>query len=241
MSWKMLEGLYRLTGDSRECRDRRGPCRHARGPAAGRGDARHRCSPTAISAPAEAIIRAFLLRHGDHPEAMRLLAKIGMARDVLDDAEILLEAVLALAPEHRAARYEYAQCLSQRHKYRAGARTDRAAAGSSSRAISTTASWRPRSRWVSANNDAAIALYRELLADAPEAPDVHLWLAHALKTVGQVPEAIDAYRAAAASRPDFGDAYWSLANLKTYRFADDGDRAACARRRRRRRHRPSDR
>ena len=33
-------------------------------------------------------------------------------------------------------------------------------------------------------------------------------------------EAIEAYRAAAAARPNFGDAYWSLANLKTYRFAD---------------------
>jgi tetratricopeptide (TPR) repeat protein len=50
---------------------------------------------------------------------------------------------------------------------------------------------------------------------------VHLWLGHALKTIGQLPEAIDAYRAAAAARPDFGDAYWSLANLKTYRFTDD--------------------
>src|SRR6201999_1731309 len=35
------------------------------------------------------------------------------------------------------------------------------------------------------------------------------------------PEAIDAYRAAAQARPNFGDAYWSLANLKTYRFTDD--------------------
>ena len=54
----------------------------------------------------------------------------------------------------------------------------------------------------------------------PDAPDLYLWLGHALKTVGQVPEAIAAYRAAAAARPDFGDAYWSLANLKRYRFDD---------------------
>jgi tetratricopeptide (TPR) repeat protein len=60
-----------------------------------------------------------------------------------------------------------------------------------------------------------------MLVDMPGSPDVHLWLAHALKTVGRVPEAIDAYRAAAAARPDFGDAYWSLANLKSYRFDDD--------------------
>ena len=34
-------------------------------------------------------------------------------------------------------------------------------------------------------------------------------------------EAIESYRRAAACRPDFGDAYWSLANLKTYRFTDE--------------------
>jgi hypothetical protein len=32
---------------------------------------------------------------------------------------------------------------------------------------------------------------------------------------------VEAYRAAAAARLDFGDAYWSLANLKSYRFTDE--------------------
>ena len=71
----------------------------------------------------------------------------------------------------------------------------------------------------------------QILFDHPEQRDsFNLWLAHALKTVGQVPEAIDEYRAAAAARPNFGDAYWSLANLKLYRFSDaEMDRiyAAC--------------
>ena len=47
--------------------------------------------------PAESIIRPYLLQHGDHVEAMRLLARIGIQRDVLDDAERLLESVLKLA------------------------------------------------------------------------------------------------------------------------------------------------
>jgi tetratricopeptide (TPR) repeat protein len=59
------------------------------------------------------------------------------------------------------------------------------------------------------------------LRDAPHAADIHLSLAHSLKTQGRQAEAIDAYRAATALRPHFGDAYWSLANLKTYRFADE--------------------
>jgi len=45
-------------------------------------------------------------------------------------------------------------------------------------------------------------------------------MAHAQKTLGRQREAVDSYRAAAALRPSFGDAYWSLANLKTYRFTD---------------------
>jgi tetratricopeptide (TPR) repeat protein len=42
-----------------------------------------------------------------------------------------------------------------------------------------------------------------------------------LKTLGRQREAIESYRAAAAARPDFGDAYWSRANLKTYRFSQE--------------------
>jgi tetratricopeptide (TPR) repeat protein len=49
---------------------------------------------------------------------------------------------------------------------------------------------------------------------------VHLSIAHALKTLGRRDEAVDSYHAAAAAHPGYGDAYWSLANLKTYRFAD---------------------
>jgi len=219
MSWRMLEGVYRIAGDAKSAETA----------------AAHVATLTALPpdvvtatslfadgdlAPAEQRIRAFLLSHGDHPEAMRLLAKIAMARDVLDDAEVLLEAVLALEPDHRAARADHAQCLVNRHKY-AEARVEIERllaidpANPDWRALAATAAVGL------GENDKAIALYRGMLADAPGSPDIHLWLGHALKTVGQVPEAIDAYGAAARARPDFGDAYWSLANLKTYRFADE--------------------
>jgi tetratricopeptide (TPR) repeat protein len=48
-----------------------------------------------------------------------------------------------------------------------------------------------------------------------------LSIAHALKTLGKQQEAIESYRAAAALNANFGDAYWSLANLKTYRFTEE--------------------
>ena len=66
----------------------------------------------------------------------------------------------------------------------------------------------------------ALRLYRELLAETPQAADLHLSIAHVLKTQGQQRNAIDSYRAAARVQPGYGDAYWSLANLKTYRFEE---------------------
>jgi len=71
------------------------------------------------------------------------------------------------------------------------------------------------------DHERALEIYRELLPDARQPEDIYLSIAHAQKTLGRQPEAIDSYHAAAAARPGFGDAYWSLANLKTYRFGDE--------------------
>jgi len=168
---------------------------------------------------AERIVRAFLLTHGNHIEAMRLLAKIGMKLDVMDDAELLLESVLILAPDYHAARYDYVYVLLGRHKHAKAAeelgkllaidphnRTYRAAYATTCVALG--------------NNEKAVALYADILTETPEAAEVHLSIAHALKTLGRREEAITSYKTAAKIRPNYGDAYWSLANLKTYRFTD---------------------
>ena len=55
--------------------------------------------------------------HAAHPrdiEAMRLLGQLGLQLDVLDDAEFLLESVLAFAPDYHIARYDYAQVLTEK-------------------------------------------------------------------------------------------------------------------------------
>ena len=168
---------------------------------------------------AERILRRFLKAHSEHVEAMRLLAQVGVKLDVLDDAEFLLESALVFAPEHHAARYEYAFVLSQRHKHaQALAEVDKL------RAVD------PRNRDVRTlgasihvglgNHEQALQLFDELLRETPASPDLHLSIAHAQKTLGRRDASIESYRAAARARPDFGDAYWSLANLKTYRFTD---------------------
>ena len=217
-AWGMLERLYRLTGDARNAATAAAHVATLKALPAEVVNATSVFSDGDLTR-AEAIIRAFLLRYGDHPEGMRLLARIGMARDVLDDAELLLAGALALAPDHWAARHDYAQTLVLRHKY-AEARTQIAMLTDFDPANLDYRSLAATIEVGLGRNEAAIDLYRSVLAEVPESPDVNLWLAHALKTVGRVPEAIEAYRKAAAARPDFGDAWWSLANLKLYRFDD---------------------
>ncbi len=216
MSWRMLEGLYRMRGELAEAAT-----------AADHVATLQALPPEVVAATslfadgeltrAEQMTRAYLLQHGHEVEAMRLLARIGVAREVYDDAEALLEGVLELAPDYAAARLDYAQVLLQRHRF--------VEAREQARRLLAEDPANPAYREAAAtaavglgDQESAISLYRQLLAERSDAPDVQLWLGHALKTVGRLEQAVGAYRAAAAARPDFGDAYWSLANLKTYRF-----------------------
>ncbi len=220
-TWSMLEGLYRLVGD-----------RAGEAYATTHVAKLRRLPPPLITATslfcdgeigaAEKMVRAFLIEHGNHIEAMRLLARIASALEVFDDAELLLTAVLEREPEYVAARHDYACVLLERHKYQdARVQLGRLLAADPKNLVYRTLH---ASTTVGLGHHAeAIGLYRELVAVTPpqtrEAAELHLSIAHSFKTLGQRDEAIDSYRAAAAIRPDFGDAYWSLANLKTYEFS----------------------
>jgi len=67
----------------------------------------------------------------------------------------------------------------------------------------------------------AIDIYREL----SEVPDKRalrlLHLGKVLKTIGEAAEATALYQQAIEIEPTLGQAYWELADLKTYRFSDD--------------------
>jgi predicted Zn-dependent protease len=218
-SWSMLERLYHMTGDGTNA-----------AAAAERVSALKRLAPEVVRAgslfsdgdlsAAENILREYLLKSSDDVEALRLLARIKHQHDVLDEAELLLETALKLAPNYRAARLDYVRVLIDRQKY-PPAREE----------IDALLRLEPGNRdylslYAAAcvglgENQRAIMVYRELLAARPESADLHVSLGHALKTVGQQKEATESYRMAAAYRPSFGDAWWSLANLKTYRFSED--------------------
>jgi len=221
-SWGMLEGLYRMCGDA----DNAG--RAAAHVAKLKTLPQEVITATGLFSDgelvaAEKMIRAFLLAHGDHVEAMRLLARIGAALEVFDDAELLLEAVLERFPDYSAARCDYASVLLGRHKY-SHALTELDKLLGADPANRQYRTLRATALVGLGDHARAIALYEDLLRDAPprspDAAELHLSIAHSLKTLGRQSDAIGEYRAATRERSDFGDAYWSLANLKTYRFTD---------------------
>ena len=67
----------------------------------------------------------------------------------------------------------------------------------------------------------ALEIYEKTLRDYPNHAKGQMTYGHTLHTVGRLDEAIAAYRKCIRLSPEVGEAYWSLANLKTFRFSDE--------------------
>lgn len=166
---------------------------------------------------AEQVCRDFLRRHKHHPDAMMLLAELGLKLKVYHDAEFLLESCVALYPDNEAAAAAYQSMLAKLGKF-----TEAVALGRQRVARfpdNVSAQTALANALVGVGQlDEAISIYRELLSLNHERPALWVQLGHALKAQGALAEAIEAYEQAAVVESHFGDAYWSLANTKTYRF-----------------------
>jgi tetratricopeptide (TPR) repeat protein len=178
-----------------------------------------RCFNSGKTGPAEQLCREFLNDHPANVTAIRLLAEIGLKVGVLVDAERLLERCLELAPDFHLARVSYAKVLSKREKLELALKqTDQLLENEPEKPAHLALR---ASIFVKMGDfENAIPCYEFILQRYPAQSGIMLTYGHALKTVGKQEEAIEAYRKTIELRPDFGDAYWSLANLKTFRFED---------------------
>jgi tetratricopeptide (TPR) repeat protein len=169
---------------------------------------------------AEAELREHLKRHPTDVAAIRMLAEVAARLGRYADAETLLARCLELAPGFLGARHNYATILHRQGKSEAAlAEADR---------ILAEEPRNPGFRNLRAAILArigeyaeSIAEYQAVLAEYPQQPKVWMSMGHALKTAGRNAESIEAYRRCIALAPHVGEAYWSLANLKTFRFTDD--------------------
>jgi tetratricopeptide (TPR) repeat protein len=180
---------------------------------------------------AERLLRDFLRANPTDIAAIRMLAETGARLGRYEDAEALLARALELAPSFIEARHNYAVVLYKQNKTEAALlQTTQLlkhdARNPGYRALHAAALGNV------GEYGKAIAAYEALLKEFPDQPKAWLSYGHALKTLGRSADGIAAYRRAITLLPSFGDAYWSLANLKTFRFelADlDAMRAQLAR------------
>ena len=168
---------------------------------------------------AENLLTSYIAREGRHVEALRLLGRIAQRRGAADRAEGLFREVVDSAPGYAAARLDFVRVLIERQKY--------AAALEEVDQRLRTAPSDPEARFLRATihaglgrHDDAVPIFRELLSETPQRNHLRIVLGHSLKALGRTDEAVRAYRDATSGEADIGDAFWSLANLKTYHFSD---------------------
>jgi tetratricopeptide (TPR) repeat protein len=167
---------------------------------------------------AEALLKRRLTQVREDVVALRMLAEVEYQREDYIEGERLLGEVLRIAPGYGAARFELARMYHAQQK-----------AAPILPLVERLLALEPgnlryRSLQASALSllgryDDAMEILAALVQEFPDNELVWLTYGHGLRFAGRSREAVDAYRKAIVLREEFGEAWFSLANLKTFRFS----------------------
>ena len=219
-AWRALGDQYTFGGDS-EAAD----AAYARHLKASANDPVLRSAASALCDnklnAAERTLRDFLKTHPTDVGAMRMLAEVGARLGRYEDAEKLVARAVSLAPGFDAARANYATILHRQSKS--------AEALEQVELLLEKDPRNPAYRNLQAavlarlgeTGRRAIEAYESVLCAHPKQPKAWMSLGHTLKTAGRQKDAVEAYRKSIGLLPGLGEAYWSLANLKTFRFSPE--------------------
>jgi tetratricopeptide (TPR) repeat protein len=168
---------------------------------------------------AEPLLKSHLKQDPFDVAAIRMLAELAGRIGRYPDAENLLRRAVQLAPGFVPARSNLALVL-----YRQG-RPEEAIAELDQLLENNpedlgAANLKAAASGRIGDYSEAVALYEIVLKSKPAQEKIWLSYGHVLKTVGRRDDSVAAYRKAVELKPTFGEAYWSLANLKTVRFSD---------------------
>jgi tetratricopeptide (TPR) repeat protein len=218
-AWRALGDALTLAGDTKAASDA-----HARQIRASVNDPRLVEAALALCdnklAVAEKALKTFLKAHPTDVVAIRMLAETGARLGRLEDSANLLERCVELAPGFSEARHNYAVVLHRlQRSQQALQEVD---------ALLKDDAKNPNYLALKAailvhlgDHERAIACYEGFLASHGRQPKSWMSYGHALKAVGRQSDCIAAYRRSIALLPSLGEVWWSLANLKTYRFSEE--------------------
>ena len=169
------------------------------------------------AAQSEKILRGILRRKPEHLDALRLMGVHCARKELYNDAEAFFRRAVDLAPDFWLAWINLGAALNEQQKFDQADGAYKEALKLKPQSVFTLEKLGANSLFDGRHDDAIGWLDAALERDPAHFPSL-LCLGHVLKTVGRQKEAIGAYRRCAKAKPDFGEAYWSLANLKTFRF-----------------------
>jgi tetratricopeptide (TPR) repeat protein len=166
---------------------------------------------------AETGLREHLKQYPTDVAAIRMLAEVAARLGRLKDAETLLTRCLELSPSFHPARHNYAIVLHRQNKPAAALVEIERLLGAEPRNPGFL-NLRAMVLAKIGETGQALDIYAEVLATHPEQGALWMNYGHALSAAGREEDAIAAYRRGIRLEPESGEAYWSLANLKTFRF-----------------------
>ena len=168
---------------------------------------------------AENKCREFLKKNPTHTYAMSLLSEIANRMGYFDDAEFLLEKAVSFKPNDGELRMKYASILRKKQKF---AKTMEQVNILCEKFPDNLNYQAHKASEIMQNGDheEAIILLEDIIKKNPYNFSTLTSKGHAEKTLGRSDEAIQSYQAAYKIKPDHGEAYFSLANLKTYSFTE---------------------
>jgi tetratricopeptide (TPR) repeat protein len=168
----------------------------------------------------EGDLRDYLAKCPQDPEAIWLLAQVILHGGRLREAAPLLVRCLEIAPDLAAARFSYAKLLFHFCQF--------PAVQTQLNYLLETDPANPifldlKADLLDAMGDVEglLAIRRQLATEHPGRAESWIGYGNALKASGQQDQSIACYRKAIECRSSIGEAYWSLANLKTFRFSDE--------------------
>jgi len=169
---------------------------------------------------ARRLVKSVLRQSPDDVNALNVMAGVCLAQDASNDAEAFLRQAVAIAPDFAVAWATLSVALKEQGKFEEAVE-----------ALQRALSFEPgNADWHSNLGNLLLVWGKERRANEsfetalsirPDHEAALLGQGHVLKTVGDQDDAIRAYRSAAKVRPDLGQIYWSLANLKTFKFDPD--------------------
>jgi tetratricopeptide (TPR) repeat protein len=168
---------------------------------------------------AEGICRQYLKLRPHDVDAIRLLAEVGIAIGSISDAIALLERCLELAPNFHVARANYVTALSRYQRFDEALAENETLRREQPKNLAHQVQF-ATTLSMAGRFETAHGEFAKALEQAPDNERILTSYGHSLRYGGKGEEAIAIYLRAIHSAPSAGEAYWSLANLKTFRFDD---------------------